>query len=324
MIKILLLNTPCNGIGDIIFCIKISKYLKQWYNCKVTIATTRITDFMDISEIKSNIIELKTNQINNKNCRRFKYLTFSKKIPIQDLIFVTPLQQDMSIDYLDIRKLLDYSTKYNTFFFSEYNDNIDKKFTFQTGIGNNRLGLLLTDINIKGKIKNIKNKYVVIYITNYISFLKCATSFIEMVCYKYSNLYDDFDIIIPSWFSNSISNNLIDLISIYFSEIIIHYEKEIINSPVKRKQQGRRIKKTLNIRFDILPLKYKDMLKLYKNSEEDILLTGDQSITDVLSCCVEKNIFYQIVPWKEDFALELSKLMPNIFSWSCLIIINKI
>ena len=48
-----------------------------------------------------------------------------------------------------------------------------------------------------------------------------------------------------------------------------------------------------------------------EHSIKDILLTGDQSITDALSCCSDKNIFYQIAPWKEDFGYNLSKELPN-------------
>ena len=34
-----------------------------------------------------------------------------------------------------------------------------------------------------------------------------------------------------------------------------------------------------------------------KDSVEDILVTGDQSLTDVLSCCKSnKNVWYQIAP----------------------------
>jgi hypothetical protein len=48
-----------------------------------------------------------------------------------------------------------------------------------------------------------------------------------------------------------------------------------------------------------------------ENSVEDILLTGDQSITDALSCCSSKNIFYQIARWKRMFGKGLAKYMPN-------------
>jgi hypothetical protein len=55
------------------------------------------------------------------------------------------------------------------------------------------------------------------------------------------------------------------------------------------------------------------MVDLMANSIKDILLTGDQSITDAISCCYKKNIFYQIAPWKRDLAKNLSKEMPNVY-----------
>ena len=55
------------------------------------------------------------------------------------------------------------------------------------------------------------------------------------------------------------------------------------------------------------------MLDLMSKSINDILLTGDQSISDALSCCNKKNIFYQIAPWKKDFAKNLAKELPNIY-----------
>jgi len=317
MLKILLLNSPCNGNGDIVFCIKISNYFKEWYNCKITIATTQIKILKKIGGIDNNrvhLIELKGNSENYMMCRRFGRLRFSKQLPIQDLIFVTPLNLDMNINYSDIKELLNYSTKKNTFFFSEYNDILDKKFQLPTGIGDNRLGLLLTNPKIKGKITSLKNKYVVIYVVNSDSHVKkCCNSFIEMVCSKYSKLHEKFDIVVPQWFNNVfITEKLIYIISKYFTKVVLHYKvgtetkKDILyyeNEPLNEN--------VLNIRADILPLTNNNMLKLYKNSEEDILVTGDQSLTDVLSCCYTKNIFYQIVPWKKDFAIYLSKLMPN-------------
>ena len=46
--------------------------------------------------------------------------------------------------------------------------------------------------------------------------------------------------------------------------------------------------------------------------QADILVTGDQSITDVISCCRNhKQIWYQIAPWKKDFATNMFKELPN-------------
>ena len=70
-------------------------------------------------------------------------------------------------------------------------------------------------------------------------------------------------------------------------------------------------KNQLTFRVDILPVPYKEIQGIMEHSLKDILLTGDQSITDALSCCSDKNIFYQIAPWKEDFGYNLSKELPN-------------
>ena len=69
--------------------------------------------------------------------------------------------------------------------------------------------------------------------------------------------------------------------------------------------------KTLIFRGDIFPVDNGTMLNLMKYSLKDILVTGDQSITDVLSCCADKNIFYQITTWKESFGKQLGKMLPN-------------
>jgi hypothetical protein len=53
------------------------------------------------------------------------------------------------------------------------------------------------------------------------------------------------------------------------------------------------------------------MLGLMINSEEDILLTGDSSISEVISCCKDKNIFYQQADWKLDFSKNLKTELPQ-------------
>ena len=68
---------------------------------------------------------------------------------------------------------------------------------------------------------------------------------------------------------------------------------------------------TLYVRADVLPVANRTMLALMRHSVRDILITGDQSLTDVLGCCPSKNVFYQIMPWKEHLAQQLARLMPN-------------
>jgi len=56
------------------------------------------------------------------------------------------------------------------------------------------------------------------------------------------------------------------------------------------------------------------MKSLFVYSEKEILVTGDQSITDVLSCCWKDKLpMYQIVPWKKDFSKELALHLPQKF-----------
>ena len=53
-------------------------------------------------------------------------------------------------------------------------------------------------------------------------------------------------------------------------------------------------------------------ISLMKDSVPDILVTGDQSITDVISCCKNrKTIWYQIAPWKKGFAHNMFTELPN-------------
>jgi hypothetical protein len=62
-----------------------------------------------------------------------------------------------------------------------------------------------------------------------------------------------------------------------------------------------------------LPCTNEYMLNLMYYSQGDILVTGDQSITDVISCSLandklNQKIWYQRVPWKDDFIREFSAL----------------
>jgi hypothetical protein len=316
-INVLILNTPCMGFGDIVYGMKLSQYIKEWYKCKVTIATTQTDKFIQLGESKDNLLLLKGNK--KSQCRRFKYLdiyNFNEKkikLPIYDLIFVAPLTADFDPDYKDVKSLIPYSNRFNTFFFSEYNDTLSKDIDFHTGVGDNRLGLFLTKITSKGKLPQIKNRYSVIYIAETIDGSdNCFLSFIEMVAKKYCKMYNNFDIVVPEWIVKNINKykkKLIKLIKPYYDNIVLISKTE--DNYILEDDDNN---KTINIRGDILPLQNKDMTRLIKYSVRDILLTGDQSITDALSCCSsEKNIFYQIAPWKRNFGKNLSTQLPNKF-----------
>ena len=143
------------------------------------------------------------------------------------------------------------------------------------------------------------------YIGKWWDWENCARGFIEMVSKKYHSL-STFQIICPLFVLAKIKKRT-------FIDMYLHTWRKIIFITDKKKiiintSQGHGV---LYIRGDILPVKYDIMMGLMRYSVKDILVTGDQSITDVLSCCIDKNIFYQIADWKQNFATALAKALPN-------------
>jgi len=331
-ISILILNAPCNGFGDIIFAMKIANYLREWYNVKITIATTNTNSFITLGENPNNLVKLISKSDKNKTniqCIIFKNLIFEKKINEHDLIFVAPVPSEKDNNYYDVQQLINYSNKFNTYFFSEYN--YGPNFDFPTGIGGGgyRYGLLFNNINSENlkKINGIDNEYSVVYISdNIVRSETCLISFFEMVAKKYSK-HKNFDIIVPNWIIEDcieytgiwvlrqncvyLKKLIIKLLSKYYSNIDIVTKDKIRKNIYKKEIKNDN--SLLTIRGDIYPLKNEEMLALIKYSVKDILLTGDQSITDALSCCPDKNIFYQIATWKESFGKDLAKDLPNKF-----------
>lgn len=305
-LKILLLSNPCNGFGDCVFAMKIFNYLKEWYKADVDIASTETPSFNKLG-ISDNLIKLSTKN-KNSQCRRFQYVTIPKNLPKYDLLFVAPLQSDYFPNLQDVRYLIPYANKFNTFFFSEYNHDDDDLFDFPTGVGDDNMGLLFTNPKKIKRLEKLKNPYAVVYVTdNDPHLVRCFISFLEMVCKKYKNKYKKLDIVIPS--------NISFILEDQANKIRKDLGKYYRTIEYKGKDEEYTILdeggNTLTFRADIFPVQYFDMVGIIENSIKDILLTGDQSITDALSCCSDKNIFYQTLGWKETFAEQLAKKMPN-------------
>jgi hypothetical protein len=309
-IKILLLNAPCNGFGDLIFALKLSTYLVEWYGAQVTLATTFEKGLLSLGADPKYVVGLVGGK--RSQCRRFALLKLNKSIPEQDLIFVAPIQIDFSPSISDVKKIIPYANRWNTFSFSEYNDSINKNFTFNTGVGGDRDGVLLTKpTKNRGKPKGLKNPYAIIYVAGSLSGVdKCIVSFVEMIAKKYYKKHRKLDVVIPPWFvKENVDKQLRSKVAKYYPNISIVQK----DKPPIEISEGYDDDNTLTFRCDILPVPNKLMMQLMSNSIDDILLTGDQSITDALSCCSKKNIFYQIAPWKSDLGKNLAKELPNIY-----------
>lgn len=312
-LKILIINAPCMGFGDVIFASKFAGILYAMYGSKITIMTTRKEDFLKLGQTGFKILELDTAHGSNQ-CRRLQNMKLKVKgkltniensIPVYDLIFVAPLSQDFYPSMSDVKAIIPYSTKFNTFVLSEYNDVLRKNIDINTGIGRGRYGLLFYNYEKIASPPLINNPYCVIYVANTITRVEsCVLNFISMVSRKYRN--NNFDIILPSsLMSVKLIKKIKDELALSFNKIIVQTTSDLktYNSTVPGFD--------CKLRFDILPQPHSAMLSLIKNSVDDILLTGDQSITDALTCCSNKNIFYQIAPWKESFGKALAKALPN-------------
>jgi hypothetical protein len=320
-IKVLVLNAPCNGFGDIIFAYKLFTYVKK-YKCKAYIATPDNVKMEMLGNLpKGSVIKITDKKGKHPGqCNKFAKLKIHTKIKF-DIIFPAPIAWDFDYNIKDIKSLIPYANRFNTFSFSEYNDYLDKGITFNTGVGAGRLGLLLTDIKISKK-RPIKAPYALSYLNTIDSttprWRGCLNSFINLITQKYH--HKEFQLIVsPSmmdyligretgeWFDDATLSlkELRNLVDEYYDNILLI---DISNrSALKNLPNG----KNFIIRGDILPVPNKDMIVYMQHSVDDILITGDQSITDVLSCCPKKNIWYQIAPWKEPFGKNLAKLMPN-------------
>ena len=176
----------------------------------------------------------------------------------------------------------------------------------------NRDGLLFTKYKSGPKPKGLRNPYSVIYVAQSVSGVdRCILGFVEMITKKYHKKYKKLDVVIPPWFvDENMESRIKKRISKYYPNILIK-QKDKDELYINRGTQ--RNNNTLTFRCDVLPVPNNVMKNLMKHSINDILLTGDQSITDALSCCSNKNIFYQIAPWKKDFGKNLARLLPNTY-----------
>lgn len=320
-IHIGLINIPCNGFGDLINCSLFFQYLKEWYpNIRVSICTSEVNKFKSLKLKGLKFIELKSKKDQTECGNYGDYKFKNKELSNFDIIGIVPLLLTDGItdgfNLSQLRKLIPYASYFNTFTVSEYNGEAPP-YTFPIGIGGDNLGLFLNDLEIK-KHDLIKQPYVMSY-TAGIDYdgvsthaISCYLSFVEMIVKKY-NHYSKLQIIIPTWVSVQIEDNdnfkykLKKIIRKYYQKIhLINDSKdEIILLDEKKGKQ-------FILRGDILPQPRENFISLIRYSLPDVLLTGDQSITDAFSHCrMNKRIWYEIAPWKYNFIDELSSVIPN-------------
>ena len=327
-----LINIPCEGFGDIVNCAIFYKTLKDWYpNIRITICTSELYKFQTLQIKNLKFLELIKKQ-GKQECGNYGDYRFKKK-PKEpfDIIGVVPLilseGMEGSFKMSHLQKLIPYATRFNVFNVSEYNGE-SPPYTFPLGVGRYQMGLLLSDMEIPEQTL-IKKPFALSYIQESPNWgphsNTCILSFIEMICKKY-NHHKTFQLIIPNWFhslefesgifySASLKTRLINIVKQYFDILsILHYDEDgkRYKKELYKDKKNNKLDNELILRGDILPQPRIKFISLMKDSVEDILLTGDQSITDALSYCRNtKRIWYQVAPWKQDFGDEVGKSLPN-------------
>lgn len=333
-LRILVLTNACYGFGDVVFGMKIRGYIDSWYGDKVTvhIATTALTQFITVGEKVSNLIYLRS-ATGDGNCAELRqqyavdareFLRDGSELPVDlskyDLFLIAPLTSDRTPDWAGVRSLIHTSTRFNTYFMSEYNMALDPDIAFPTGVGNGRLGLLFTSRGHAPRLASQHNPYTIMYVADYSPeehlVPPCYQGFLALVTstYKLPNL----DVITAPWMERLVTapankRGLTLAVSSHYT---------LISSVTK--EGGRRVRTVLvdrtlpdkepvelSFRFDVLPLKFHKMASLYKHSLPHVLLTGDQSLTDFVGLRPDGVMYYQGLPWKQGLYTNLAVAMPQ-------------
>lgn len=323
-LNVAVVAAPCHGFGDIIFASKFAHYLKNGFgrfsrslSKNVTIITPAPEMFekLGVKDIKIVALKGATNQ-----CRRLRNYKRPSGLPKFDLIFIAPLMISFKIDYADVKALFKESTPFNTLFLSEYQDKLNKGFDINTGVGEKYDGLLFDDVKIPSRLKALGSEpYALAYLAKDAGPRNCLANFIKMIVAKYHTKHPRLQIVIPEWATKALANNkaLRSFVKKngYPSIVIRTKEGEKFMECEFTDDQGCKLSTkqsgVLILRTDILPVSRPEMLSLMKHSIPDVLVTGDQSVTDVIDCCQSKNIWYQTVSWKKNLAKALAKELPQ-------------
>lgn len=323
-IRIALINNACFGHGDKVFALKIYNYIKEWYNIESVILASDPIYFLKNGVKLENIFGIKMPGVKRHiECADTKYMKiykindkgkFLRQTTIRykfDLMAFTPwIATDFEPKHSTIKKFFPYANRFNSLLFSTYNSANPELFDFPTGIGKKYLGVLLTetDHSIPRNTTLLPYPYVMVHISYFhsVDTTGCYSSFVKMICKKYHETNPRIDIVTPTVVLDDIPK--LERLIKYIKKINYYDEVEIITKKGEEKVHSSN-KRVLRIRCEILPLPYKEYTALFNYCLPDVLLTGNQSVTDIISCCKDYNIYYQIMPWEYSFATNLNNTL---------------
>lgn len=312
-LKIAFVVNSCFGFGDVIFTYKLLLLFKKWYNVSPIVFTTKPELFVNIGVPKKQLVRLAVpGEPLDETCDwlveamvPYHFDTVRKRYKADlDCVFVTPwVGNNDTVDVKALQGIFPNANRFNTFVFSAYNrvaKNEGSPFDFDLGL--NELGLLYYRQEC-GK-RPIKNPYVISYVSDVeVDGLGCLEKFVKRVIKKYSGVHDKLEILVPKSITQ---DNRLDKLVRFIEKY--DYQVLVSQSKAETKQAHTKRGRYILFRADISGVPYRKYLDYICNALPDILVTGNQSVSDILACCPKFNIFYQIMPWEKKFAKELGKL----------------
>lgn len=307
------------GIGDIVFCLKLYNIFKKWYNINPYILSPTPQKFIDNKISKSKVLHLKIPKSESDNAH--KYIEESENIPIIttdnkkwteefDIIFVTPVTMDGWENNLNhFKSIFPYITSDILYRFSAY-DHGGMTYEIPLGLSEDRYGIFISPPQKPIK-RIIKNPYIMTHISNINwteaegDYKSCLSNFLKLMAKKYYQKYPVLDIIV----SKSITSNFISTDSDRFNKLKDYLKKYYGKVKVIKNESDTLLTEGLNIRSDLPVLPLDKFTGLFQHCLPDILGTGNQTISDVVSCCTKFNIYYQTLQWEKNFAKNLGRIL---------------
>ncbi|ARR74978.1 hypothetical protein SAGO17_0059 [Mimivirus AB-566-O17] len=304
---------PCEGGGDVSFAIRIWEYLFDWFGVSAYVFTTRPSTFIKSNKVPEHMLYCVRDRESREpfDCAVTKFVGIysldckrrMKTLPVFDLFLVCPWVSEELFTYNTLSRVFKESNPFNTYIFSAYNQDVnsdDQNYDFVSGLGGDRLGLTFVDVpKVPFKFVGL-GEYILVHVskTDSIDPLDCVRSFLRTMLKKYKRsitfvlprLLDDY----PYLFKD-LSDSMGVGIIVMSSDDTLYYGNT----------SGSVV---YTMRTDILPVGLDDFSSLIINALPDFLMTGNQSVTDLLSLRESFTLYYQLMPWDKVFANQLRKL----------------
>lgn len=302
---------PCDGNGDISFATRIWEYLYKWFGIKAYTFTSRPSTFIKNDIIPSDLLYCvrDTSTLKPYDCVQTKHasvytLDCSRRVkdfPKFDLFLVVPWVSEEIFTYKSLNKIFKESNAFNTYIFSAYNQDMhgdDQNFDFVSGLGKGRLGLTYIDVPKETEFKyGYLGEYILMHVskTDTLDPLDCIRSFIKTMVLKYTK---GVTFVLPKF---------LEKFPLLFKQLAAKLGVSmILHTSESTTVYGSGVE--YHMRMDILPVGIKDFNSLIVNALPDFLMTGNQSVTDLISMRPSFSLYYQLTPWDGVFARQLNKL----------------